>query len=83
MRDAVERGLRGDMSRFTASSSTAGGSPRWWDVIVAPVSAGGDDRAPVSLISVARDITAQTEAEQQLHLRDEIRVGETVLRWED
>ena len=70
VRDAVERGLRGDMSRFTASSSTAGGSPRWWDVIVAPVSAGGDDRAPVSLISVARDITAQTEAEQQLHLRD-------------
>ena len=68
--DAMVKALGGEVARFTASAPTARGQTRWWDVIVSPVLAAGDDRGPVSLISVSRDITAQTEAERQLHLRD-------------
>jgi PAS domain S-box-containing protein len=70
VREAVANGLRGEVSRFKASAATATGQTRWWDVIVAPVSTAVDGMAPMSLICVARDITAQTEAEQQLYLRD-------------
>ncbi len=63
---AVEQGMRGEVSRFTAPRLTAKGILRWWDVIVAPVVSSNNKGGVTSLISVSRDITAQKLAEETL-----------------
>ena len=66
VRDAVERAGRGESVHFQMFGPTWKGSPKWWDVVVAPVPGkGGEDRAQ-TLISVSRDMTAQRAAEQEL-----------------
>ncbi|MFC0678822.1 PAS domain S-box protein [Lysobacter korlensis] len=67
---AVAEARQGRSRRLTAFCPTQKGTPRWWDVTVAPVPAG--DGEPQSILSVSRDIT-------ELHrARDEQR--ETVAR---
>jgi len=64
--EAVEKAKRGETARFQAQAPTAKGSPKWWDVIVAPVSAGQGGGAAERLIAVSRDITESTLAQQAL-----------------
>ncbi len=62
-REAVEQALRAEVARFIAPRPSLTGSPRWWEVIVAPGSTGRGEGV-VSLIAVSRDITAQKQASQ-------------------
>ncbi|MGH9769039.1 MAG: hybrid sensor histidine kinase/response regulator, partial [Blastocatellia bacterium] len=58
---AIETARGGKTGRFQGSCLTAKGTPKWWDVIVAPIR---DRRGKViKLLSTARDITAQYEVE--------------------
>ncbi len=62
--EAVTAALRGSIDRFQAFSPTAKGTPKWWDVIVAPVR---DDQGRVTrLVSVSRDITEAKRVEESL-----------------
>lgn len=69
VRDALGAALRGETGEFRAFCPTAKGTPRWWDVQVAPVRQA--DGAIVRLVSVSRDITAQHRADEALRLRDQ------------
>lgn len=61
---AVESARAGRASRFEAFCPTAKGTPKWWDVSVAPIQPGQGDAA--SLVSISRDITARVRAERAL-----------------
>jgi PAS domain S-box-containing protein len=61
---AVEEALAGRTGRFQGFARTLKGTPRWWDVVVTPIS--GADGSPQKLLVVSRDITPQREAEEQL-----------------
>ncbi len=63
-RRAVAAALGGSAGRFQGQSTTAAGTPKWWDVIVMPIqsSDGGTER----LLAVARDITEVKRAETDL-----------------
>ena len=69
--EAVDKAKRGETARFQAFGPTAKGTPKWWDVIVAPISAGQGDGAAERLISVSRDITESTLAQQALREQEE------------
>ncbi|WP_394794128.1 PAS domain S-box protein [Armatimonas sp.] len=71
MHDAVEKAANGETVRFQVFATTAKGTPKWWDVILAPVSSDGE-RAK-SLISVSRDIT-ESKAKQTALERSENRL---------
>ena len=60
---AIAQAQGGRTGRFTASQASADG-PRWWDVIVAPLS--DDQGIPSGLLSIARDITHQKTAEERI-----------------
>ena len=64
VRAAVAGGLAGVPARFEAFCPTAKGTPRWWDVSVAPIA--GLDDAPARLIAVSRDITERKRTEAEL-----------------
>ena len=71
VRDAVERASCGETVHFQMFGPTVKGTPKWWDVMVAPVAGkNGEDRAP-TLISVARDVTAQHTAALELRVSEE------------
>ncbi|HEX8248029.1 MAG TPA: CHASE3 domain-containing protein [Pyrinomonadaceae bacterium] len=63
-REAVEKAKRGESAFFQGFACTAKGTPKWWDVTVAPVrDAGGK----VSRLLVnSRDITQRKQAESEL-----------------
>lgn len=63
---AVQQAKRGETIRFQAFAPTFKGTPKWWDVIIAPVSAKPGDCAAQHLIAVSRDITVAHQAEQAL-----------------
>lgn len=63
--DAVDRARVGKATQFEAFCPTAKGTPRWWDVSVAPVLA--PDGELKALVSVSRDVTARVKARE---LRD-------------
>lgn len=54
---SVTNAMSGVTDRFRAFSPTVKGTPKWWDVIVAPVRDG--DGQIVRLVSVSRDVTAE------------------------
>lgn len=59
---AVETARQGISSNFEGFCLTAKGTPKWWDVSVAPIfDASGK---PIRLISTSRDITERKEAER-------------------
>ena len=60
LRSAAE----GRADRFEAYCPTAKGTPRWWDVSVAPVI--GASGQPEHIVSVSRDITERVEREQAI-----------------
>ena len=61
---AVEAARAGAPSRFEAYCPTAKGTPRWWDVSVAPVP--GADGKPASIVSISRDVTDRVERERAI-----------------
>lgn len=61
---ALERARAGQRSVFEGQSSTFKGTPRWWEVRVAPVLGSGG--AVEQLLAVSRDITERKRAEQAL-----------------
>lgn len=69
VRAAVANGLAGVPIRFEAFCPTAKGTPRWWDVSVAPIA--GLDDVPARLIAVSRDITERKRTEAELRGSEE------------
>src|SRR5262245_57541561 len=64
VRDAVKKARRGETVQFQALSPTAKGRPKWWDVIVTPVT---DESGTLTrLLSVSRDITESKRVEEAL-----------------
>jgi PAS domain S-box-containing protein len=64
VREAVATALSGRPARFEAFCPTAQGTPKWWDVAVAPVrDAAG---RVLRLVSSSRDVTGRKEAEAAL-----------------
>jgi PAS domain S-box-containing protein len=63
-RGALRAALAGETARFTGFCPSAKGTPRWWEVMAAPVRdvAG----AIVRVLVVSRDVTARQEAERRL-----------------
>ena len=61
---ALERARAGQRSVFEGQSSTFKGTPRWWEVRVAPVLGSGG--VVEQLLVVSRDITERKRAEQAL-----------------
>ena len=57
IKDAVTKALRGERVQFQSMSNTAKGTPKWWDVIVAPILIDGETEKVQRIISVSRDIT--------------------------
>lgn len=58
----------GQATRFEAFCPTAKGSPRWWDVSVAPVF--GPDGWVERIVSISRDVTERVEREKQLEAHE-------------
>lgn len=61
-RVAVEQAQHGRVGHFSACQPASGGQ-RWWDVVVAPICAEGDETT--GLVAIARDITNQKSAEER------------------
>ena len=65
VRAAVAAGLAGTPSRFEGFCPTAKGTPRWWDVSLAPIA--GLHGGPSRLIAISRDITERKRTEAVLN----------------
>ena len=60
--NSVERARQGLSSQFEAFCPTAKGTPRWWEVSVAPIQ---DPQGELqALVSVSRDVTARVRARE-------------------
>ncbi|MEO6006378.1 MAG: PAS domain S-box protein [Opitutus sp.] len=66
---ALARAKGGEAARFQAFALTAKGTPKWWDVIVAPSHTG--EAGALQFVSVSRDITEQREAAEKLRASEE------------
>ncbi len=66
VRNAVAKALAGEKVQFQALSSTAKGTPKWWDVIVLPIVGEGPNQKIERIFSVSRDITNYKEASLKL-----------------
>lgn len=60
---ALEAARQGRLGRFQGFCPTLKGTPRWWDVMVAPIF--GADGKPEELLGLSRDITEQKRLEQE------------------
>ncbi|WP_210529531.1 PAS domain S-box protein [Rubellimicrobium arenae] len=66
---ALDSARSGREARFRGHALTAKGTPRWWDVVVAPI--GGADGRPEKLLAVSRDITAEHLAQEAVRRSEE------------
>ena len=64
IRSAIAAALTGRAVNFTAAAPTLKGTPKIWEVAVAPVP--GADGQPTKLIAASRDVTALRHGEEQL-----------------
>ncbi|MFL6414599.1 MAG: sensor histidine kinase, partial [Bryobacteraceae bacterium] len=60
---AIAAAREGRTTRFEAFCSTLSRTPKWWEVVVAPLNDGGAE--PVRILSLARDITERKRAEHE------------------
>ncbi len=58
---ALQAARRGEKGFFQGFCATMKGTPRWWEVIVAPIR--GNDGKTVQILSVSRDITERKKLE--------------------
>jgi PAS domain S-box-containing protein len=61
--EALSAAVGGGIGHFQGPAPTAKGTPKWWDVLVAPVF--DTQGIPLRLVSVSRDITLLKELERQ------------------
>lgn len=61
---ALGQAVDGNTSRFRASCATSKGTPKWWDVVVAPIL--NDSGELTALLTTSRDITGEREKSDQL-----------------
>ena len=64
IREAVAGAISGQVGRFQGFCPTAKGTPKYWDVSIAPLP--GADGRPYGLIGVSRDVTEQRRVEEQI-----------------
>ena len=60
---AVEAACNGETANFVGFCLTAKGTPKWWDVSVAPIF--GANGKPTRLIATSRDVTERRTGEQE------------------
>ncbi len=61
---ALDEARGGQVARFSAKRPGSGDRPRWWDVVITPIT---DDRGRVSrLLSICRDVTDSKAASDRL-----------------
>lgn len=60
---AFENAKNGEAGRFQGFCPTTKGTPKWWDVVVTPLTY--DNGKVQKMVAVSRDITAQKELEQR------------------
>ncbi|UUR07778.1 PAS domain-containing protein [Sphingomonas glaciei] len=65
-RDAIAAARSGKSAKFIGAANTAKGTPKWWDVSVAPIF--GPDGKPARILSVSRDTTELVAAQEQQRL---------------
>ena len=66
---AVEEARAGRPARFTGYCPTAKGNPKWWDVVITPMT--NEFGEITRLLSISRDITSSREAADQLRWTSE------------
>ena len=66
VRRAMDLARAGESTRFEAFCPTSAGTPKWWEVSVAPIFSEGSGVARIA--SISRDVTARREAEERLRL---------------
>jgi diguanylate cyclase (GGDEF)-like protein/PAS domain S-box-containing protein len=69
VRAALLQAAGGTVARFTGFCPTAGGTPKYWDVLVSPMC--GADGTVDRILSISRDITSQRETAEQLRWASE------------
>jgi len=62
--DAIASARSGQSFRFRGPADTAKGTPKYWDVTVAPIL--GSDGAVAQILSISRDITTEWKVESEL-----------------
>ena len=78
-RSAVEAAAQGGTGRFTGFFPTTGThQPRWWDVVVSPIS--NAQRKPERLLAVSRDVTDRKRSEEALQQAHE-NIARSEERW--
>ena len=65
-RAALEAAGAGRTGRFQGFTPTMKGTPKWWDVVVTPVS--GPDGRPERILSISRDVTEPMRYQESLEL---------------
>ena len=69
VKGAVQAARRGEVTKFTAFCPTAKGTPKWWDVSVAPVASDSDICGRI--LAVSRDVTDRERAEETARAKAE------------
>jgi len=64
VRNAITLALAGVASRFSGLCPTAAGTPKWWDVVITPMT--DEEGAVTRLLAISRDITAIRQTTEQL-----------------
>lgn len=67
--EAIETTAEGETYRFTAHCPTAGGTPKWWDVLASPMK--GENGELNRILAISRDITAQRESAEKIRWASE------------
>jgi len=70
VKNAIDKASTGELVKFIAFCPSAKGTPKWWDVLVAPVGKQGE--IIEQIVSVSRDITLQKAEEQRLKLLESV-----------
>ncbi len=65
-KDAIAAAREGRSAKFIGAANTAKGTPKWWDVSVAPIL--GPDGKPAKILSVSRDTTELVAAQERQRL---------------
>jgi len=67
--EAIRTAKEGGAGSFQAYSPTEKGNPKWWDVIITPIT--GKDGKAERLLVVSRDITTRIQAKETLQKSEE------------